>query len=97
MDYQIRWSLKSADNLEAICDFIAIDSPYYASLTAQKILALVDNIKIYPESGRIVPEFNNPEIRELIYKSYRIIYRFKENIIEIVTISHSARKEIKLD
>jgi plasmid stabilization system protein ParE len=81
MDNKIRWSVKAAENLDSICEFIAIDSPYYASLTAQKIFNLIDNLSVFPKSGRIVPEYNNHQIRELIYKSYRIVYRLKNNII----------------
>jgi toxin ParE1/3/4 len=96
MDYQIIWSPKAVENLDAICAFIAEDSPYYASLTANKILKLIDNLSVFPESGRIVPEYYNHNIREIIYKSYRIVYRIKEDIIEIAAICHSSRKELDL-
>jgi plasmid stabilization system protein ParE len=92
----IRWSAKAAENLESICDFIAKDSPFYAAITAQKIISLIDNLTVFPESGRIVPEYNNPKIRELIYKNYRIVYRLKGTIVEIAAISHSARKELTI-
>ncbi|MCX6153321.1 MAG: type II toxin-antitoxin system RelE/ParE family toxin [Candidatus Kapabacteria bacterium] len=96
MDNKIRWSAKAADNLESIFTFIAQDSAFYASITAQKIFKLIENLSIFPESGRIVPELNNSEISEIIYKSYRIVYRLKNDMIEIAAISHSARKEINL-
>jgi len=47
MDYQIRWSPKAAENLEAICDYIAKDSPYFASLTSQKILNFINKLTGY--------------------------------------------------
>ena len=96
MDYKIKWSPKAVENLEAICAFIAKDSPFYASLTAQNILNLIDNLFVFPLSGRIVPEYDNENIRELIYISYRIVYRFKGGIVEIATICHSVKNEIKL-
>jgi toxin ParE1/3/4 len=96
MDYQIRWSLKAAENLESICDYIAKDSPYYASITAQKILDFIDTLSLFPELGKIVHEYENPNIRELIHKSYRIVYRLKDNIIEIAAICHTSRNELKI-
>ncbi|MBM2813886.1 MAG: addiction module toxin, RelE/StbE family [Ignavibacteria bacterium] len=96
MDEQIRWSPKAAVHLESVFTFIAKESPLYASITIQKILSLIENLSVFPESGRIVPEYNNPAIRELIYKSYRIVYRIKDNVVEIAAISHAARKGIDL-
>jgi len=45
-----------------------------------------------PEIGRIVPELEKKEIRELIEGNYRIIYRIKtKDLVEIVTIHHTSR------
>ncbi|MFH0948630.1 MAG: type II toxin-antitoxin system RelE/ParE family toxin [Elusimicrobiota bacterium] len=44
----------------------------------------------FPKSGRIVPEYKDEILRERIYEGYRIVYRLKGDIIEIVTISHGA-------
>jgi toxin ParE1/3/4 len=47
---------------------------------------------LFPGSGRVVPEFNNKQLRELIEGNYRIVYRFESNeLIEIARIHHSAR------
>ena len=46
---------------------------------------------VFPESGRIVPEYNLRNIREIINQNYRIVYRVKSEIVEIVTIVHGAR------
>jgi toxin ParE1/3/4 len=96
MDYKIRWSKKAVSKLDEICSYIAIDSPYYASITAKKILDSIELLEQFPNLGRIVPEFNQSNIRELIYQNYRIVYKLKENIIEISTISHSAKKDLDI-
>ena len=91
MATEIRWSPDALEALEDICKRIEKDSALYASLFAGGILELVDIISEQPTAGRVVPEYNNPDIREFLYKSYRIIYRAKPDMIEIVTIFHAAR------
>lgn len=87
----IRWTLQAADDLEAITDFIAQDSRHYANLLAMEVLNKVERLEAFPDSGRIVPEIGDPKIRELLYGSYRIIYRVSEESVEILTVYHSAR------
>jgi plasmid stabilization system protein ParE len=88
---QIRWSPRAANNLEEICNYIARDSEHYAALFAKKINAIVKGLVQFPKSGRVVPEYNDPNLREKIYENYRIVYRLKGADIEIVAISHGAK------
>lgn len=87
----IRWSPQAADDLVAIRDFIARDSDHYAKLVVQRIVASVDGLAESPQMGRIVPELRKPEIRELIVGAYRVVYQYRQGIVEISTIFHSAR------
>ena len=89
---KIRWSPKAADSFVEICDFISKDSEYYASMFAKKINEIIKNIPLFPKVGRIVPEYQDENLREKIFQNYRIVYRLKEDFVEIVIISHSARK-----
>ena len=91
MDVTIRWSPKAASHLEQICEYIAIDSEIYARIFAKKVLSLVEGIALFPEAGRIVPEYNDPKLRERICGNYRIVYRLKNDAIEIVAICHGSR------
>jgi plasmid stabilization system protein ParE len=91
MAFKIKWSPRAASNLEEICNYIAKDSEYYASLFAKKVNNIVKSIPQFPKSGRIVPEYDNENLRERIYESYRIVYRLKGEIIEIVAICHGAK------
>ena len=85
------WSPSAASNLEEICNYIEKDSEHYASLFAQQIIALIEDIPHFPNAGRVVPEYNKENIREKLFHSYRIVYRIKPNAIEIVAIVHGAR------
>ncbi len=59
---------------------------------AKKVNEIVKNIPLFPKAGRIVPEYQDENLREKIFQNYRIVYRLKKDFIEIVIISHSARK-----
>ena len=85
MDYS------AAEDLEGIAQFIARDSTKYATLFVMDALDSVEKLENFPKSGRIVPETNNPDIREIILGNYRIIYRVKTDLVEILTIYHGAR------
>jgi toxin ParE1/3/4 len=91
MAYKIRWSPRAASNFEDICNYIAKDSKYYASLFAKKVNAIIKTIPQFPRAGRVVPEYNNENLREKIYENYRIVYRLKEGFIEVVAICHGAK------
>ncbi|KAF0144125.1 MAG: plasmid stabilization system [Nitrospirae bacterium] len=92
MAYGIKWSPRAASHFEDICDYIAKDSRHYASLFAKKIVSIIKTIPQFPKAGRIVPEYNDENLREKIYENYRIVYRIKDEIIEIVAICHGARQ-----
>lgn len=63
------WSPDAAADLEAICDYIAKDSEYYARVFAQGVINAVERLLIFPESGRIVPEYNQKDLREIIFQN----------------------------
>jgi len=88
---EVRWTPQAASDLEAIADFIAQDSPQYASLFVIDVFAAVERLVPFPESGRIVPEKDDPAIREIIFGNYRIVYRFRKDVVEILTVHHGAK------
>lgn len=89
---KIVWTRQSADELKGIFDYIAKDSRRYAENQVKRIKEKTQVLKTQPESGRIVPELEIEQIRELIEGNYRIVYRLIEkNRVEILTIHHSSR------
>jgi toxin ParE1/3/4 len=85
------WTRRAIEDVQSIQRFIEKDSPHYAQLVAQQLIASVERLPTFPQSGRIVPEVNDPAIREVIQGSYRIVYRFVREEIHIITVHHSAR------
>jgi plasmid stabilization system protein ParE len=65
-----------------------VDSEHYASLFAIDVLSAVDRLIDFPYSGRSVPELNDPAIREILFGSYRIVYRVKSDMVELLTVYH---------
>ena len=88
---EIRWALQALEDVEAIANYIARDSAYYAQMFAVKTFDAVRRLEIFPESGRVVPEINQKNIREIILGNYRIIYRLKSEYVEILAVYHSSR------
>lgn len=89
---QISWTKRSIKDLKAINDYISLDSTFYAARFISKIIKRVDILIQFPESGRMVPEKNIPEIRELIEGNYRIFYRLRKENVTILRIHNAARK-----
>lgn len=88
---EVKWTQQAADDLESITNFIAKDSVHYASLFAVDIIEAVERLDTFSRAGRIVLEKNKPAIREIIFGNYRIIYRLKNEAVEILTIYHGSR------
>ena len=89
---ELLWSPQALRDLEGIRAYIALDSPQYADLIVRQIVAAVERLKAFPESGRIVPERNVPDIREVIVGRYRVVYRRKTDAVEIATVFRCSRQ-----
>ncbi len=86
----IKIELDAKENLKEIRDYISKDSIYYANKTVNEIINKTEYLLMFPYMGRKIPEYNNVNLRELIYKSYRIIYRVNSNI-DILKVFHCSR------
>jgi len=89
---RLRWSPRSADDLTSIHAFVSQDSPQYADLIVRRIVSAAGSLTRFPESGRIVPEVGEPQLRELIVRPFRLVYRVKPGLVEVVTVFRSSRQ-----
>ena len=96
---KVEWSKPDDDDLYNIKEYITSDSSYYARQFVNKILSATKKLQEFPMIGRVVPDQDDENIRELIFQSYRIIYRIKKKCIQILAIIHGSRdlssKEVK--
>ena len=88
---EIRWSIDALDDLESIASYIEQDSPEKAIEFVSEIFEKVEILKDFPRVSRIFSEWKNKRIREIIHKNYRIVYEIKNNIIEILIVTHGSR------
>ena len=89
---RILWSPQALHDLEAVRDYVAVDSPRYADLVLERIVRAVERLRDFPQSGRIVPERNDPSLREIIVRPYRVVYRLRGDQAEVVTVFRASRQ-----
>lgn len=88
---KIVWTEPALEDLRQIIFFIAQDSPVYAERVGLQLVETPRRIESFPFCGRIVPEFRQKFIRELICGSYRVIYQCRPDACFIVAIVHASR------
>lgn len=91
MAYQVVWSPRAIEDIEAIADHIAEDSVAYAASVVKKMVNATRKLSKFPLAGRVVPEFGDESIREQFAYSYRIIYRIGGETVTIAAVIHGRR------
>ena len=93
---QVRWSLTASADLQDIEDFIARDSVLHAIIFVDRIVESTEMLLETPHIGRVVPEFNRHDLREIIFRGYRIVYLVQNDAVLILRVVHGARDLLKL-
>lgn len=88
---RIIWAPQAIEDVEAIRAYVARDSPHYADLLVERLVSAVARLEANPLSGRVVPEVGDDALREVIHGNYRIVYRVRLDLVEIVTVFHGGR------
>jgi plasmid stabilization system protein ParE len=88
---RIVWTSQSITDLESIRLYIAQDAPRVAEIYVDRLLHATDRLAAFPFSGEVVPELGKEAIRQVLHGSYRLIYRVRKSIVEILTVWHGAR------
>lgn len=88
----VKWTKNALEELDGIASYISRDSPKYANILVKQIFEMASHLQQFPKLGRKVPEYNNPNLREILYKSYRIVYLIKKEQLEIISVIHGSRK-----
>lgn len=91
MAARISWSQEALDDLDAIAEYIARDSLYYARRVVEEAFELADSLIDSPKRGRVVPELKDEHVRERFLYSYRLIYEMGNDGIEILALIHGKR------
>ncbi len=85
------WTDRALSDLEAIGDFIAADGPVAAARWLGVLMASAERAAGTPMAGRRVPEIGRDDIREVLKRSYRIVYRVRGDRLEVLTVFEGHR------
>ena len=88
---KVVWTDPALKDLHDIIEHIAEDSLVYAEKVGLHVVEAPRRLEEFPYCGRIVPEFKDVNIRELICGSYRIIYLIRHDACYIAAVIHGSR------
>lgn len=91
MAREVKWAQAAFDDLDAIANYIGKDSPNYAATFVRDALEAGFSLSRMAERGRVVPEWHEKTIRELLLGNYRLIYRVMETQVYVIGFVHGAR------
>lgn len=93
MGYQVALSPSARRDLRDIVRYVSLDSPERAVTLGEFLVRSTKRLADFPEMGRIVPEFDEPSIREIVVRSYRVIYRVEHSDcrVDVARFWHGAR------
>jgi toxin ParE1/3/4 len=89
---KVVWSPTARARAIAAVDYIAQDRPAAALEWLDGMVSRVEMLSEIPEQGRVVPEWNEPGVREIMYHPYRVIYEVSKDRVEILTLSHQRQQ-----
>lgn len=88
---KVHWTELAVEHLADINEYLARTSPGYATRTIDRLIRRSEQIAAFPSSGRIVPDFDSPHLREVIEGPYRIVYRIRDDRIDVIAVIHGSR------
>jgi toxin ParE1/3/4 len=93
MDFEVFLSPEALSDLQRIVIYIARENAVAAEKMGNRLLDAALSLRTFPKRGRIVPEFQRLDLREIVFRSYRIIYRVssENRCVEIARFWHGAR------
>jgi plasmid stabilization system protein ParE len=93
MGWKIIIAPSAQTDLADIVRYVARHNSDAAARLGYELITRAESLADFPELGRMVPEFRQPELREIIFRSYRIIFRMNntDQSLEIVRFWHGAR------
>lgn len=88
---RVEWSDFARDDLDDLVRYISRDSAFYARRFGQKVVLATRRLRKFPESGRMIPEAEDPALREIIVQGYRVMYRLETARVLILAVMHGTR------
>jgi toxin ParE1/3/4 len=100
--FKVIFALQAERDLHSITLRIASQigpesGPEIAERFGHRLIDRALTLQTLPERGRVVPELDDAALREIIFKSYRIVYRIRQSYVEVVRFWHAARGTPEID
>ena len=92
MGRKVVWTQPAADDVVETVEYIARDSPSFATTLAQRICGAEDSLEELSERGRPFPDPAYPDFRELIVGPYRLVYEVEDERVVIHGVVHGSRQ-----
>ena len=91
MARRVGWTEVALADLGATAEFIGRVSEQYGRAFVRDDFAASDSLADLGERGRVVPEFTDPQIRELFVRNHRLVYRVTPDEVIVLGLVHGAR------
>lgn len=91
MAREVAWAESASDDLAEIATYIAKDSEFYAAAVVRELIEAGRSLTVVAQRGRVVPEYRDVSIRELLVRDYRVVYEVGETAVHVLRIIHGAR------
>lgn len=90
---RLSWSRAAQNDVRQIRAYIAQDAPTAADRMVRRLRSEAERLAQHPEMGRMVPEYADASIREVIVAPYRLMYRYQRerNHIQVLGVIHGSR------
>lgn len=88
---EVIWTQRARDALDEAAAFVAEDSPEAAVNLVERALDAAESLSTLSERGRIVPELDDPTVREIFVYRYRLVYEVAPSQITVLGFLHGAR------
>ena len=89
---RVVWTARAWERLLEIETFIAENSPVAAAKLVDRLIARAESLADHPDRGRRVPEMPRSGLRDLVVGNYRVVYRHRPRVIEVLTIFEGHRR-----
>lgn len=89
---EVIWTTSARNELDDIIVCIAKDAPLSALAFLEEVLETADTLVTLARRGRIIPELQNPRIRELFINHYRLLYGIEDGAVYVLGLIHGARE-----
>ena len=91
MAREVTWTESASDDLSELAGYIAKDSESYAATIVRELISAARSLTILSERGRVVREYRDLTIRQLLVRDYRLVYQVTDSFIYVLRIIHGAR------